>query len=342
MNKANRQWLLRRRPTGAVSPDDFEFRESVVPQAGPGDVLVRSLYFGFDPSQRMWLTDNGGYMEPVGIGQPMRTMGIGQVVESRVEGYAPGDLVEGFLSWQDYVLARADGPMPLRKLPKDAGIPLSWHLGVFGVTGLAAYFGMTDVGQVRAGDVVVVSAASGATGSVAGQIAKAMGAKKVIGIAGGADNCQWLLEQGHYDAAIDYKREDIDARLKALAPEGVNLYFDNVGGETLDTLLMNMAWFGRIVVCGAVSSGYTSTEVAGPRNYMQLCTRSLRMQGFLLFAYADRLAEGAQALGRLVQEGKLQVVEDLEVGFEKAPLLLPTLFSGKKPGKLVLKIADPE
>lgn len=336
----NRQWLLARRPEGAVKPADFRYHEGQPPTLREGDVLVRTLYFGYDASQRIWLTEDGGYMPPIQVGEPMRTMGIGQVVESRDPAYAAGDLVEGFMSWQDYVIVRSDGPMPLRALPK-APYPLSWNLGVFGVGGLTAYFGVTDGLKVKPGDTVVVSAATGATGSLAGGIAKALGAKQVIGIAGGPEKCRWIVEKAGYDAAIDYLNGDLDEQLRALCPDGVDAYFDNVGGDMLDTLLLHMAPRGRVLICGAMSSGYTDVKLKGPSNYMRICTHMLTVQGILLFFYRDQLAEGAAQMGRWVAEGKLHVEENLFEGFEKAPELLPTMFSGKNPGKLLLKVADP-
>lgn len=337
----NRQWLLARRPVGDVKPDDFRYVEGPPPSLRDGDVLVRVLYFGFDASQRIYLTDHGGYMPPVQVGEPMRSMGIGQVVESRNPAYSQGDLVEGFMSWQDYVVARTDGPMPLRVLPK-ADFPVTWNLGVFGVGGLTAYFGVVDGLKVKPGDTVVISAATGATGSLAGAIAKAMGAKKVIGIAGGTEKCRWIVEKAGYDAAIDYKNENLDERLKALCPQGVDAYFDNVGGSMLETLLENMVPRGRVLICGAMSSGYHSAAIPGPSNYMRICTQMLQVTGILLFFYRDKFPEAAQQLARWVAEGKLHVEESLLEGFEKAPGLLPTMFSGKSPGKLILKIAEPQ
>lgn len=336
----NRQWLLARRPVGAVSSDDFRFHEAAVPEPADGEVLVRTLYFGYDASQRIWLTDDGGYMPSIQIGEPMRTMGIGQVVDSRDPAYAVGDIVEGFMSWQDYVLARGDGPMPLRVLP-DASYPLTWNLGILGVGGLTAYFGVTDGLKVKPGDTVVISAATGATGYLAGGIAKALGAKKVIGTAGGPEKCNWIVEQAGYDAAIDYKNEDIGARLEELCPEGVDAYFDNVGGDMLDTLLLHMAPRGRVLICGAMSSGYTDVKMQGPSNYMRICTQMLSVQGILLFFYRDQLAEGAKQLAEWVADGSLRVEEQVVSGFEKAPELLPTMFSGKEPGKLILHVSDP-
>jgi len=336
----NRQWLLARRPQGGVLPEDFVYQESPRPEPAEGEVLVRSLYFGFDASQRMWLTEHGGYMPPVQIGEPMRTVGVGQVVASRHPAYVMGDLVEGFLTWQDYTLARSDSPMPLRVLPK-LDIPLSWHLGVFGVSGLTGYFGVTDVLKVGAGDTVVVSAASGALGSLVAGMCKAAGAERVIGIAGGADKCRWIVEQAGYDAAIDYQHEDLATRLAELCPKGVSAYFDNVGGDMLDTLLLHMAPRGRVLICGAMSSGYTDVQMPGPRNFMAVCVKMLRVEGILLMFYKDRMQEAGAQLGRWVAEGKLHVEEHVVEGFEHAPRLLPTMFSGKRPGKLILKVADP-
>jgi NADPH-dependent curcumin reductase CurA len=338
----NRQWLLEHRPEGAVKPDDFRYAEASVPTPGDGDVLVRTLYFGYDASQRIWLTDDGGYLPPIQVGDAMRTMGIGQVVDSRHPDFKAGDVVEGFMTWQDYVIMRADGWMPLRKLPQ-APYPLSWNLGEFGVGGLTAYFGVTDRLQVKSGDTVVVSAATGATGSLVGGICKALGAQTVIGTAGGPEKCEWITGKAGYDAAIDYKNDDIATRLNQLCPNGVDAYFDNVGGDMLDTLLLHMAPFGRILICGAMSSGYTDVRLQGPTNYMRICTQMLTMRGILLTFYdAERLQQGAEQLGQWVLEGRLHVEEHVADGFEQAPHLLPTLFSGKEPGKLVLKVADPE
>lgn len=336
--KENRQWILNRRPVGDVRPDDFSLVVGGLPQLRDGDVLVRSLYFGYDASQRIWLTEDGGYMPPIMPGEPMRCMGIGEVVESRNTDYQPGQKVEGFMSWQDYPVVRADGPMPLRVLP-DASYPLSWNLGVFGVGGLTAFFGVTDGLKVKAGDTVVISAATGATGSIACQIAGILGAR-VIGIAGGPEKCRWIMEHAGCTEAIDYKNEDVGARLSELAPNGVDAYFDNVGGDILDTLLLHMAPRGRILICGAMSQGYTDVKLQGPTNYMRICTHQLTVQGILLFFYADRIPMAAAQLAEWVMQGRVHVQESLHQGFEMAPQLLPTMFTGKAPGKLLLKVRD--
>jgi len=340
-NTINRQWLLARRPVGGVVPEDFRRVDAPIPVPGPDEVLVRALYFGFDASQRIWLTDHGGYLPPIQIGEAMRTMGIGQVVQSNNPAYAVGDFVEGFMTWQDYVIARTDGPMPLRILPK-ADYPLTWNLSILGVSGLTAYFGVTDVLKVGPGDTVFVSAATGATGSLVAAISKALGAKQVIGTAGGPDKCRWIIEHAGYDAAIDYKSEDLDARLSELCPEGINAYFDNVGGDMLDTTLAHMAPKGRIVICGAMSSGYVDEKVAGPKeNFMQICVKMLEVKGILLLFYRDQLEAGARQMGQWLAEGRIHMQENIVEGFDHAPALLATNFSGKDPGKLILKIADP-
>ncbi|WP_455921160.1 NADP-dependent oxidoreductase [Pseudomonas putida] len=335
----NRQWLLAQRPVGAVHPSDFRYHEGAVPVAQPGDVLVRCLYFGYDASQRIWLTEEGGYLPPIYPGDPMRSIGLGKVIESRHPDFAPGDLVEGLLSWQDYAIVRADGVVPLRKLPS-GDYPLSWNLGVFGVGGLTAYFGLADGLNIKVGDTVVVSAASGSIGSLAAGVAKALGAKRVIGIAGGTKKCQWIVDHAGYDVAIDYQGENLDERLRAVCPEGVDAYFDNVGGDMLDTLLMHMAPHGRVLICGALSTGYTEMVTEGPRNFMRVLTHNLTIQGILLSFYRDRMAQGASQMAQWVAEGRLHVEECLVEGFEKAPELLPTIFGGKSPGKLVLKVSE--
>ena len=340
----NRQWLLRHRPEGLVGESDFEWREVPLTPLGEGEARVRVLWLSFDPAQRGWINDVPGYVPPVQLGEPMRAGAVGQIVESRRSDFAPGDFVQGTMSWQDYVTIPAasggalDAVYPIRKV--DASVPLTQHLGVLGLTGLTAYIGMVDVGQVRAGDTVVVSGAAGATGSVAGQIAKIAGAR-VIGIAGGPEKCRWLTERGGFDAAIDYRHERVSRRLRQLAPDGVSLCFDNVGGETLDAMLLNLALRARVVVCGGISGGYGTTLPAGPKHYMQLVVRSARMEGFLVLHYRERYEAALAELKGWVAGGRLQVAEDVVAGLERAPATLRRLFEGGNLGKQLLKIADP-
>jgi len=341
-DRINRRWLVSRRPDGLVRPSDFAFAEGPVSTPKDGEVLLRTLYFGYDAAQRLWLTKKGaGYLPPINLGTPMLTGGIAQVIDSKDPAYKVGDLVEGIMTWEDYSLSPANRPMPLRVLPR-GDYPVTWNLSIFGVNGLTAYFGVTDGLKVQADDTVVISSAAGATGLIAGDICKALGAGKVIGITGGNDKCRWLVEKTGYDAAIDYKAEDLSQRLTALCPQGVNKYFDNVGGEILDAILLQMAGRGRILICGALSSGYNESEVEGPKNYMQICARQLTVQGFLLPFYHDQIPAGIAALAKWVQEGKLRVEEEIVNGFERAPDLLPTMYGVKGPGKLLLRVADPE
>ncbi len=339
IHDVNRQWVLARRPELLVGPEDFELCETPRPVPGPDAALIRSLYFSFDPTQRGWLNDAPGYMAPVQIGEPMRTIGLGQVIESNRADLRPGDLVQGIFSWQDYVLTDELTTPLLRKVAPMA--PLTNRLSIFGLTGITAYVGTIVVGAVRAGDVAVVSGAAGATGSVAGQIAKLRGAAMVIGIAGGEDKCRWLVEQAGFDAAIDYRAEMVSARLRQMAPNGIDLFFDNVGGDILEAVLLNLAMHARIVVCGGIASGYGVKIPPGPKHYMQLVFKSARMEGFLLSHYAQFRNEALAALERWVKAGELHFREDIAQGFESAPTTLRRLFEGKNFGKQLLKLADP-
>ena len=253
MSKHNRQWLLKTRPVGMVGPEHFELVESPVPSPDldAGQVLVKTLMLGFDPAMRGWVMDEPSYLPPVALGEPMRASGVGQIISSSNPDLPKGSLVQGLLNWQEYSIGDPGAPIPLQVLP--AGVSPALALGIFGTTSLTAYFGLLDIGQPQAGETVLVSGAAGATGSVVAQIARLKGCR-VVGIAGGADKCQWLREACKVDAAIDYKSEDINQRIGELCPDGVNVFFDNVGGDTLEAGLNHMADFGRIVVCGAIAS----------------------------------------------------------------------------------------
>jgi NADPH-dependent curcumin reductase CurA len=329
--RTNRQWLLARRPDGMVKESDFELREVPVPAPGPGDVLVRNLYVSFDPAMRGWLDDRPSYIPPVAIGAVMRASGVGQVVESHHRDFRPGDLVQGLLGWQEYALV-GGGALPVSKIPPD--VPPTWPLGVLGLTGLTAYFGLLDVGKPKPGETVVVSGAAGATGSIAAQIAKIKGCR-VIGIAGGPAKCRWL------DAAIDYKTEDVGARLSALCPKGIDVYFDNVGGAILDHCLARLARGARVVLCGGISIYNEKEPPPGPRNYMNLVIQRARMEGFIVIDYAPRFAGAVQELAGWVRGGRIRHQEDVQVGLENAPRTFLRLFRGENVGKQLLKIADP-
>lgn len=337
-SRINRQWRLRSRPVGMVKESDFELKSEPVPALADGQLLVKSLYFAFEPAMRGWLNDVKSYIPPVGLGEVMRASTVGEVVESRHADYAVGDIVSGMLGWQEYAVADGN-PGPMGRLAKvPAGIAPEWMLSVLGGTGLTAYFGMTNIGEVREGDTVLVSGAAGATGSIAAQIAKLRGAAKVVGIAGGKQKCRWLTDVAGLDAAIDYKSEKVGARLREEFPRGISLFFDNVGGEILDEAFLNMAQFGRIVLCGGISAYNEETLPPGPSNYMQIVIRRLTVRGFILI---DHLKDAGQAIGEIsgwLKAGQLAHAEDIQVGFENAPKTFLRLFEGKNLGKQLLKV----
>jgi NADPH-dependent curcumin reductase CurA len=333
----NRQWRLVRRPRGMVKEADFTWTEDPVPDVGAGQVLVRNLYLSMDPTQRGWMARDT-YIPAMAVGDVVRSFGVGQVVGSRHDGYRPGEIVQGGVGWQDYLLTDGGGLLPIAKLPKDVDIPLA--MSVLGLTGVTAYFGLLEVGRPRAGETVVVSGAAGATGSVVGQIAKIQGCR-VVGIAGGPDKCAWLTGEVGFDAAIDYKADEVVRRLAELCPEGIDLFFDNVGGEILDAALANLAMHGRVVICGAISVYNEKAPPPGPRNYLSLLTKRGRMEGFIVLDYMERASEAVAALSGWVREGKLRYEVDLQEGLEKAPATLLRLFEGKNRGKQLLRIADP-
>ena len=338
-NEFNRRWVLNSRPKAALEPGTFRWEEVPIPDLADGEFLVRNLWLSFDPAQRGWLNDVPSYVPPVQIGEPMRAGSVGQVVELRRPGFEPGDLVVGTFGWQDYLVTNAQGLMAAQKLPP--GVTPGMALSVLGITGMTAYFGMLDIGKPTQGDVVVVSGAAGATGSVAGQIARIMGAGKVIGIAGGPAKCKWLVDEAKFDAAIDYKNEDVAARLDELAPAGINVYFDNVGGETLDQCLARIAFKARVVLCGGISSGYGLDRGRGPSNYFQLVIRSGRMEGFIVINCLPQFPEAMARMQTWIKEGRIVWREDVAEGLENAPKTLQGLFAGANFGKQLLKIAEP-
>lgn len=332
----NRQWRLKARPVGRIKASDFELVEAPVPKAGPGQAVARLRFLSLDPTNRIWVTDAESYLPPVQIGEVMRGGGIAEVVESNTPDYAVGDLVTGLTGWQEYVLL--DGSAMVQPLPKGLPVPPEVFMGVLGVTGLTAYFGLLDVGRPQAGETVVVSAAAGATGSVAGQIAKLKGCR-AVGIAGGADKCRWLTDELGFDAAVDYKADGWPRRLREACPNGIDVNFENVGGEILDTVLMQMNVFGRIPVCGLISA-YNATAVPeGPKNLRAVLTQRLRMQGLIVFDWANRVPEAISQLGQWHKEGKLKIREDVrEGGLDAFTDVLNLLYTGGNMGKLVLKV----
>lgn len=331
----NRQWLLARRPRGLISADDFQWVERPVPEPAEGEVLIRNLFLSCDPTQRGWLSRDT-YLPAVAIGEVVRSIAAGEVVRSRHPNFEPGQVVQGMFGWQDYVAA---GPgTPSAPEPVLPNVPIEAALGVLGLNGLTAYFGLLDIGRPEAGETIVVSGAAGATGSAAGQIAKIKGCR-VIGIAGGADKCRYLTELG-FDEAIDYKKEDVGARLKETCPKGIDIYFDNVGGEILEKVLALLARRGRVVLCGAIAQYNDEAPAPGPRNLSQLIIRRGRMEGFLALDYMGRVSEAFLDLYAWVTEGTLKYRVDVLNGLENAPAALARLFKGENQGKQLVKIAD--
>ena len=337
MARVNRQWLLARRPQGMVSKDDFRWVEGPAPEPAAGEILVRNLYLSCDPTQRGWIAFDT-YLPAVKIGEVVRSFAVGRVVVSKDPRWKEGQLVQGLFGWQDYALARPGAESAPTPVPP--GVPIETAMSALGFTGLTAYFGLLEIGRPQPGETVVVSGAAGATGSAVGQIAKIKGCR-AVGIAGGAEKCRYLTEELGFDAAIDYKSEDVAARLKATCPKGVDVYFDNVGGEILDAALARLAMRGRVVLCGAISRYNDSAQAAGPKNYLNLVVRRGRMEGFLILDYVNRFQEAGAQLAAWIAEGKLKDRVDVQRGLENAPATLARLFKGENRGKQLLQIADP-
>jgi len=335
-DRKNRQWILTARPAGKLTGEEFRWNEAPVPQPSDGQVLVRTLWLSADPAQRIWMVRDS-YKPAVPLGAVMQSFAVGQVIESRRPNFKPGDIVRGDFSWQDYVVTDGKGFGGVQKVAP--GMPPNLALSLFGVNGLTSYFGMIEIGKIKAGETVVVSGAAGATGSVAGQIAKIKGCR-VIGTAGGKAKCAWLVSEAHFDAAIDYKSENIGARLSELCPNGIDVFFDNVGGEVLNEVLARINLNARIVLCGSISKSDAATPQPGPANYSNLVARRARMEGFTGLDYPARVPEAFEALGLWQRDGSLVHKEDVAYGLENAPKALLRLFSGENLGKQLVKVAD--
>jgi NADPH-dependent curcumin reductase CurA len=339
MNAAvNRQWLLAARPTGMIGTEHFRAAVAEVPEPADGQVLVKVTHIAYEPAMRGWVREVPGHGANVPLGAVMKASGAGEVLRSRHPGFAPGDRVTGMFGWQQYAAVDPDDqPLPLRRLPAD--VDAETALGLLGIPGLTAYFGMLDVGRPRAGDTVVVSGAAGATGSIAGQLAR-IGGCRVIGIAGGGRKCAWLTDVAGFDAAIDYKAEPVAERLKALCPDGIDVFYDNVGGAILEAALDNIATGCRVVICGGIS-GYNLPDGAqpGPRNYMRIVNSPSTISGFLLGQYRARFAEAEGRLAGWARDGRLRHAVDVQEGFERVPETLLRLFQGENLGKQLCRIA---
>ena len=333
MDAVNHQFRLAARPVGLPKPTDWSYTEEPVAEPGDGEVLVKVAYVSLDPAMRGWMNDARSYIPPVGIGEVMRAFAVGEVLASNDPDVAVGEHVGGLLGVQEYAIANGKGVFKVD--PSLAPLPV--YLGALGMPGVTAYFGLLDIGRPQAGETVLVSGAAGAVGGLVGQIAKLKGAR-AVGIAGGPEKCGHLVEDLGFDATIDYKSHDLDAALSETCPDGVDVYFDNVGGEILDAALAHLARNARVVICGAISQ-YNNTEpVRGPSNYLSLLVNHASMTGFVMSDYLDRYAEAVQEMAGWLASGQLISREDIAEGLKNFPAVLLRLFSGENTGKLVLEL----
>jgi len=331
--RTNKQWRLTARPQGLFKSSDFSWREEPVPALGDGQVLVRNVYLSLDPTNRVWATQDS-YMPMVPLGEVMRGGAIGVVEESVDATFAPGDIVQGLLGWQLYAVTPGAG---LTKLPK--GVPLTAFMGLLGHIGLTAYFGLIDIGKPKEGETLVVSAAAGAVGSLVGQIGRIKGCY-VVGIAGSDEKCRWIRQDLGFDRAINYRKENVLEALKRECPKGIDIYFDNVGGEILDSALALINLRARIPLCGMISQYTASGPIAGPANLARLIVCRARLEGFLVTDYLPRAGEAVPQLLQWMQTGRLKFKVDVAEGLEQAPKAINKLFEGTNMGKLVVKISE--
>jgi len=335
MTAVNHQFRLAARPVGLPKRSDWNLTEQPMPEPGEGEFLVEVLFISLDPAMRGWMNEGRSYIAPVGIGEVMRAGAVGRVVASKHPGFAAGDHVYGGFGVQEYAVSKGDG---VTRVDPDLA-PLPVYLGALGMPGMTAYFGLLEIGQPKSGQTVVVSGAAGAVGMVVGQIAGILGCR-VVGIAGGAEKCRYLVTELGFDAAIDYKTQDVRKALREHCPNAIDVYFDNVGGDILDAALANLARHARIVVCGAVSQYNNTTAIKGPSNYLSLLVNRASMTGMVVFDYADRYPEAFKAMAGWRAAGKLKSREDIVTGFTNFPETLLKLFAGENLGKLVLQVAD--
>ncbi len=329
----NRQFRLIRRPVGHVKRDDFEFRTEPARVPEAGEIMVGVEYLSLDPAMRGWMNEGKSYIAPVKLGDVMRAGGVGTIIESKADGFVPGDVVTGALGIQTVATLAAKDCIKV-----DASLaPKPLFISALGMPGMTAYFGLLVVGEPKSGETVVVSGAAGAVGALVGQIAKIQGCH-VVGIAGGAEKCRYIVDELGFDGAIDYKSDSVPAKLRELCPKGIDVYFDNVGGQILDDCLAQINLRARIVICGAISQYNNTTPVKGPSNYLALLVNRARMQGMIVFDYADRYPEGARAMAGWMKDGRLKSREDIVDGIETFPETLQKLFTGENFGKLILKV----
>lgn len=333
----NRRILLARRPQGQVQEEDLRFVEEPLEPLQDGHVRFRNRYISLDPATRGWMDDKASYMQPIPIDGVMLSAGVAEVIESKLDGWEKGDIVSALFGWEEYPTLNAQQ----LKMGRRAGkydLPLSYELGVLGGNGLTAYIGLHKIGQPKAGETVVVSAASGGVGSIVGQLAKLHGCR-VVGITGGAEKARRLIDELGFDAVVDYKEGNLYQDLRAACPSGVDVYFDNVGGEILDTVLTRINVHARVVLCGAISQINEETLPPGPKNYIRLLARRARMEGFITLDYAREWVEISDKIAAHVLDGDIRVLEEVVDGIEAIPNAFARLFRGEKIGKLVVKVS---
>lgn len=339
MTQVNQQILLKKRPVGVPRAGDFERATAPMPRPAPDEVLLKNLYLSIDPAIRGWMSDARSYLPPIAIGAPVRSGTLSQIVESKSDDWPRGQIVQAMANWESFSAvptANLHG-----KVKPIEGLPLHAMLSVLGGTGLTAYFGLLEVGRPKQGETVLVSAAAGGVGSIAGQLARIRGCQ-AVGMTGSGDKCRWLTDELGYDAAINYKSGNLRGALKRACPNGVDVFFDNVGGDILNTVLTRLNRRGRVVLCGAISQINEGELPPGPSNYLQLLSKSARMEGFTTFDFVERYDEARAELAGWIRDGKLKYRDDIVEGLDQAPTHLLRLFNGEHRGKLMVKLADPE
>ncbi len=342
--KINKQYLLKSRPKGVPCRENYEFNEAVIEPLEEGDILMKNDFISLDPAIRGWMSDNEeSYMPPIELGQPIRSSTLSTVIASKNKDYDVGDIVLGLNAWEEYTCLNTLRHIHsfASKMPKELGVPKEWLISVLGATGMTAYFGLLDLGQPKSGDTLVISSAAGAVGSIVGQIGKIKGCR-VIGIAGSDEKCNVLKDEYGFDEAINYKtfsnRESLSKRLSEVCPNGIDIYFENVGGYILESVLDNIAEKSRIIICGMIAQYNTATELPGPSNLWQLLVKSATMKGFLIRDYLDKMDSAAVELGTWLSEGKIKNKVHIEHGFDNIPEAFLKLFDGTNNGKLMVKL----
>ncbi|QRQ85619.1 NADP-dependent oxidoreductase [Cupriavidus oxalaticus] len=333
MKTMNRRWILRQRPVGDIGDNDLQLVEAPLPRPRDGEILVRNIYLMVAPTNRVWMSDIDQYMAPVALGEVMRGVTMGVVMESHHPDFRPGDIVEGAMAWEEYSVTRT-----ARRVPVEYGLPLHAYASVLGSSGMTAYFGMLDIARPKAGETIVVSAAAGGVGSIAGQIGKILGCR-VVGVAGGQNKCRLVTEEFGLDACVDYKAGNVLADLRAACPDGIDVDFENVGGDTMDAVLALINPGARIALCGMISTYNASGDWWSPKMFRNVIMKRARIEGFLISDYRPRFHEAVEVMAKWVRDGQLKYRVDVIEGIEQAPAALNRLFAGKNIGKQLVRLA---